>query len=159
MDAAGSNARFTSPSGVAVDAAGNVYVADKGNNTVRKITPAGVVTTLAGSPLNTGTKDGAGIDAWFNGPSGVSVDATGNVYVTDSNNQTIRKITQSGVVSTLGGAAGTVGSVDGTGSTVQFPGRSGSRFLRQSLYCRHAEQSHPRGSADKDCGWRHSGWQ
>ena len=120
VDDAGSRARFASPTGVAVDSAGNVYVADTGNNTVRMITPAGVVTTLAGSPDNTGTSDGTGADAWFNNPSAVSVDAARNVYVTDSNNQTIRKITPDRVVTTLGGLAGVTGSTDGTGSAALF---------------------------------------
>src|SRR5664280_1795155 len=109
-DAAGSAARFTTPTGVAVDGAGNVYVADSGTNTIRKITPTGVVTTLAGSWLNAGSVDGTGTAAWFSGPSSVAVDGAGYVYVTDSNNQTIRRITPSGVVTTLAGVAGLAGS-------------------------------------------------
>ena len=125
VDAAGSGARFTAPSGVAVDSAGNVYVADTGTNTVRKITPAGVVTTLAGSPTDSGSTDGTGTNARFNGPTGVSVDAAGNIFVTDSFNQMIRKVTQAGVVTTLGGTANLVGSTDGTGSAALFNYPSG----------------------------------
>ena len=80
----GSAARFDSPSGVAVDSAGNVYVADTGNHTIRKVTPAGVVTTLAGLAGSSGSADGTGSAARFNYPSGVAVDSAGNVYVADT---------------------------------------------------------------------------
>jgi len=96
----GTGASFNSPFGIAVDGSGNVYVADAGNNLIRKITPAGVVSTFAGSGVK-GTKDAAGASASFNTPSGVAVDAAGNVYVADENNNMIRKISASGVVSTL----------------------------------------------------------
>ena len=119
-DAAGSDARFSTPNGVAVDGAGNVYVADTGNNVVRKITPGGLVTTLAGSPQNAGSVDGTGTDAWFSGPTAVAVDAKSYVYVADSDNHLIRQITPGGVVTTLAGAAGVVGYVSGTGSEVRF---------------------------------------
>src|SRR5947207_15288228 len=89
-DGTGSAARFNSPSGVAVDSAGNTYVADTVNGTIRKITPAGVVTTLGGLALSPGTSDGAGINARFNSPRGVAVDSTGNIYVGDTGNHTIR---------------------------------------------------------------------
>ena len=92
-DGTGSAARFNYPYSVAVDASGNVYVADTDNSTIRKITPAGVVTTLAGSAGATGSDDGTGSAARFNWPDGVAVDASGNVHVADTDNQTIRKIT------------------------------------------------------------------
>jgi streptogramin lyase len=119
-DGTGSSARFYNPQGVAVDGSGNVYVADYGNNTIRKITSSGVVTTLAGSALQAGSTDGTGSTARFNGPAGVSVDGSGNVYVPDAGNSTIRKITSSGVVTTLAGGAGQNGSTDGTGLSARF---------------------------------------
>jgi sugar lactone lactonase YvrE len=107
-------------SGVAVDSAGNVYVADTGNHTIRKITAAGVVTTLAGSAGQSGSDDGAVGAARFFSPTGVAVDSAGNVYVADSDNHTIRKITPDGVVTTLAGSAGQGGSADGIGSAARF---------------------------------------
>jgi hypothetical protein len=119
-DGTGADARFNFPTGVAVDGAGNVYVADQESSTLRKITPAGVVTTLAGSAGVTGSADGTGADARFDFPTGVAVDGTGNVYVADQNNDTIRKVTPQGVVTTLAGIAGAGGSADGTGSAARF---------------------------------------
>jgi hypothetical protein len=113
-DGTGTAARFFIPLGVAVDAAGNVYVADTSNQTIRKITPSGVVTTLAGTETTTGYADDLGTAAMFNTPSGVAVDKDGNVYVADTGNHTIRKITPGGMVSTLAGQAGTPGAANGT---------------------------------------------
>ena len=178
-DGTGSAARFYSPFGVAVDRAGNVYVADSYNSTVRKIGLGGVVTTLAGTALSRGNTDGTGaaarfvqpfgiaVDserhglrvglrdrtrfarsrrrrghyagrigrrrsaaptergtaARFSVPYGVAVDTAGTVYVVDHGNHTIRKITAAGVVTTLAGTAGSMGSTDGSGSRgpVQIP--------------------------------------
>jgi sugar lactone lactonase YvrE len=89
-DGIGTAASFGSPQGVAVDSSGNVYVADKDNSRIRKITPNGTVTTLAGG--NEGYADGIGTAASFYSPSGVAVDSSGNVYVADSYNHRIRKI-------------------------------------------------------------------
>jgi streptogramin lyase len=111
-------ATFNSPLGVAVDGSGNVYVADYGNNLIRKITPAGVVSTLAGTGA-TGADNGAGNIATFNLPEGVAVDAAGNVYVADNGNDLIRKITPEGVVSALAGS-GQAGSANGTGTAASF---------------------------------------
>jgi streptogramin lyase len=119
-DGAGAAARFINPFGVAVDGSGTVYVADTGNLTIRKITPAGVVTTLAGSAGASGTADGTGVAARFYQPFGVAVDGSGNVYVADTSNFTIRKITPAGVVTTFAGAAGSNGSADGTGAAARF---------------------------------------
>jgi len=119
-DGTGSAARFKSPLGVAVDGAGNVYVADAGNRTIRKVTSDGVVTTLAGWPGSSGTNDGVGSGARFNYPQGVAVDSMGNVYVADFFNHTIRKVTSEGVVTTLAGLGGVSGTANGTGSMARF---------------------------------------
>src|SRR5439155_474883 len=119
-DGTGSAARFNGPFGVATDSSGNVYVADYSNSTIRKITPAGVVTTLAGLAGNPGSDDGTGSAARFYYPFGVATDSSGNVYVADTSNSTIRKITPAGVVTTLAGLAGRDGSDDGTGSEARF---------------------------------------
>jgi sugar lactone lactonase YvrE len=128
-DGMGSAARFYGPSGVAVDSAGNVYVADTSNYTIRKVTPAGTVTTLAGLAGACGNTDGVGSAARFGyplaGPAGVAVDGAGNVYVADSGNSTIRKVTPAGVVTTLVGLLGSAGALDGTGSAAQFYGPMG----------------------------------
>ncbi len=111
---------FKSPSGLTVDQIGNVYVADTGNHTIRKITPAGVVSTFAGIAGNTGSTDTIDGDPLFKSPSGLSVDQVGNVYVADAGNSTIRMITPDGAVSTLAGSAGNIGSTDGTGTDARF---------------------------------------
>jgi sugar lactone lactonase YvrE len=120
IDGTGSAARFRSPSGVAVDSSGNLYVADAANHMIRKVTPAGVVTTLAGTARISGSTDGTGSAARFNDPWGIAVDNLGNVYVADTFNHTIRQVTPAGVVTTLVGSAGTSGSTDGTGSNARF---------------------------------------
>lgn len=119
-DGTGAAASFKSPRGIATDTSGNIYVADSYNNTIRKISPAGMVTTLAGTAEIEGHADGIGTAATFGFPSDVAVDTAGNVYVTDSVNNIIRKITSAGVVSTLAGTAGKWGSVDGTGADARF---------------------------------------
>ena len=114
----GTAATFFNPTDVAVDANGNVYVADLGNQAIRKITSAGVVSTLAGSG-NAGALDGQGTAASFYGPSSVAVDANGNVYVADKQNNSIRKITPTGLVSTLAGT-GAKGALNGSSASASF---------------------------------------
>jgi streptogramin lyase len=97
-----------------------VYVADTGNSIIRKITPAGVVTTLAGTAGNVGTNDGTGGAAQFDHPQGITADAAGNVYVADSGNWAIREIDSLGVVTTFAGVTGNAGHADGTGSGARF---------------------------------------
>ncbi len=120
-DGNGTAARFNSPCGIAIDQSDNLYIADSENSTIRKITPAGVVTTFAGMPGQEGSDDGVAGTARFNEPLGVAVDEAGNVYVADHDNNTIRKITPSGVVTTLAGKAGeSDATIDGTGSQARF---------------------------------------
>ena len=119
-DGIGSAASFIYPIGIATDGTANVYVADKVSNTIRKITPTGMVTTLAGTAGITGHADGIGGNASFNGPVGVATDSTGNVYVADYGNDIIRKVTPNGVVTTLAGMAGTAGDADGIGANASF---------------------------------------
>ena len=109
---------FLNPQGVAVDGAGNVYVTD--NSAIRKVTPAGLVSTLAGSPGNAGNADGPGNVARFQAPTGLTLDADGSVFVADTSNFTIRRITPAGVVSTLAGSAGKDGYYDGNGGEARF---------------------------------------
>ena len=111
----GAPGRFSQPGGVAIDAAGNVYVADTANHTVRKITASGVI-TLAGQSGIAGNVDGIGAVANFSGPVAVAVDLAGNVYVADQGNSEIRKITPAGMVTTLARTASSGVAVDATGT-------------------------------------------
>src|ERR1035437_10053883 len=99
-DGTGVAARFANPWGVAADTAGNLYVTDTDNHTIRKITAGGVVSTWAGLAVVSGSADGTGSGARFNQPQGVAVDTNGIVYVADTGNYTIRKITPAGAVTT-----------------------------------------------------------
>jgi hypothetical protein len=125
VNGTGSAARFNLPTGLAVDGFDNVYVADYYNDSIRRISPSGVVTTLAGLPGSTGNADGPAAGARFRNPSAVAVDSVGNVYVADRGNHTIRKITSSGVVTTVGGLAQSAGSADGTAGVARFNAPSG----------------------------------
>jgi serine/threonine protein kinase/sugar lactone lactonase YvrE len=119
-DGQGGNARFWAPFGIAVDAAGVIYVADTANNTIRKITPGGIVSTLAGLAGFPGTNDGAIFSARFRNPWSVAVDSSNNVFVADMSNDTIRKITPQGMVYTFAGRAGMIGNTDGFGNDARF---------------------------------------
>jgi hypothetical protein len=115
------NARFLRPEGLAFDSAGNLYVVDQGNSTVRKITVVtGAVSTLAGTAGTYDSRDGTGGAASFGTLIGVTVDASGNVFVTDNDYNVIRKISPAGVVTTLAGTAGTFGTTNGTGTAARF---------------------------------------
>lgn len=122
IDGPASIATFRSPIGIARDSANNLYIADAQNHTIRRITPAGVVSTFAGTPGVSGSSDGPRATARFNTPSGVAVDASGNVYVTDTGNNTVRRINTDGNVVTLAGVAGATGSGDGIGAGALFNG-------------------------------------
>jgi hypothetical protein len=124
-DGTGSAARFNLPKHVALDAKGNLYVTDFGNHTIRKVAPAGIVNTFAGTPGVAGTNDGPPDTALFNSPHGIALDKTGNIFVTDLstngfNGGTIRKITPDGIVATIGGVQGVAGTNDGVGSNALF---------------------------------------
>ncbi|MBC7383027.1 MAG: hypothetical protein H7296_08540, partial [Bacteroidia bacterium] len=112
------NARFNFPTCLAVDLSGNLYVADQYNHVIRKISSLGIVSTLAGSGVS-GFKDDIGTLAQFNLPTGIAVDSNGLVYVADYNNNRIRKITATGIVTTLAGT-GIAGAVDGAGNQASF---------------------------------------
>ncbi|UIR55916.1 DUF6443 domain-containing protein [Sphingobacterium sp. SRCM116780] len=126
VDGTGSTARFRHPSSIAIDAAGNLFVTDQQNHRIRKITPAGVVSTFAGNGT-AGATNGTGTAASFNNPMGLAFDASGNLYVADGMNNLIRKITTAGVVSTYAGS-GTLGLQDGSLLTAQFNSPMGLAF-------------------------------
>src|SRR5262249_20649826 len=119
-DGTGADARFANSRGVAVDRAGNVYVADFNNETIRMVTPSGVVTTLAGSPGMQGSADGTSAAARFTLRQGVAFDGAGTASVADSQSLTIAMVTPAGVVTTLAGSPGVQGSADGTGADARF---------------------------------------
>jgi sugar lactone lactonase YvrE len=118
-DGTGATARFNLPEGIAADTAGNLYVAEPASATIRKVTPQGTVTTLAGATGAVGYADGQGAAVRFNAPSRLDTDTQGNLYVTDTGNSVVRKVTASGTVGTLAGN-GTCGSADGRSTAAQF---------------------------------------
>ncbi|MBV8125068.1 MAG: hypothetical protein JO370_13455, partial [Paucibacter sp.] len=118
VDGTGSAAGFDQPWGIAIDASGNIYVSDNGGQKIRKVTLAGVVTTLAGSG-NASSVDGTGTAASFNYPAGIRTDKMGNIIVADSHGNTIRVVTPAGVVTTLAGS-GAQDFADGTGTGAAF---------------------------------------
>ncbi|GAA3981663.1 gliding motility-associated C-terminal domain-containing protein [Mucilaginibacter dorajii] len=118
LDGTGSGASFNSPGGVTTDALGNIYVADQQNNRIRKITPGGLVITVAGNG-SAGAVNDIGLAASFNNPDGVAVDKQGNIFVADTKNNLIREITPTGAVTTFAGS-GAAGYADGTGTAAAF---------------------------------------
>lgn len=120
QDGTGAAASFDGPTGLTIDTSGNLYVTDTHNNLIRKITAAGIVTTVAGNTSASGSVDGTGAAASFDFPQGIAADANGNLYVADTYGDTIRRITSDGVVTTLAGAAGITGAIDGTGAAARF---------------------------------------
>ena len=128
VDGQGAEARFEFPGKVAVDLDGNVLVADYYNDCIRKVAPDGAVSTLAGSTERDGYADGPADEARFQGPQGVAVDLEGNVFIADTGNNCIRKISRDGAVSTLAGstegeAATRTARVMRRGSLVRWPWR------------------------------------
>lgn len=120
VDGTGTEARFYNIGGLAVDSAGNAYVSELQHDTIRRVTPAGEVTTIAGAISVTGSDDGAALSARFNIPSGLAIDSAGNVLIADRGNHLIRRLTPGGVVSTLAGSALEQGTVDATGAAARF---------------------------------------
>ncbi|HEY9897763.1 MAG TPA: IPT/TIG domain-containing protein [Pantanalinema sp.] len=129
LDGVGTAAQFYRPDQLVLDAAGNLFVSDYGNHNIRKITPDGTVTTLAGSvPAAAGTTDGTGTAARFNQPFDIALDPQGNLFVADYGNHRIRKVTPAGVVTTVAGS--TSGFVDGATSSAKFNQPAGLTFDR-----------------------------
>ena len=116
----GTAARFSLPNSLAIDASGNVFITDSGSHVIRRMDTTLAVTTLAGTAGSAGSVDGTGAAARFSQPSGITVDSSGVVYVADTLNQTIRRVSAAGVVTTLAGSAGQAGSADGVIAAARF---------------------------------------
>ena len=149
LDGSAGLALFSQPSGLGFDNFGNLYVADAGNNCIRKITTAGQVSTFAGSALTNGAVDGLGTNALFFHPSALVLDGTGDVFVADTENCTIREITPAGQVTTLAGRAGFSGAADGTNSSARFASpqaitidNSGDLFVTDATFHTIRELTH-----------------
>jgi sugar lactone lactonase YvrE len=127
-DGAAAAARFNDPTGLVRAPDGTVFVADTANATLRQISPAGAVTTLAGSPGSRGNQNGTGTGATFTAPGALARDADGNLYVSDAQSHVIRRVTPAGVVTTFAGTAGSAGDSDGTGAAARFNQPAGLAF-------------------------------
>lgn len=119
-DGIGTNVRFNTPNGIALDPSGNVWVADTFNNTIRRVSPTGVVNTIAGVPTVSGTNDGTGTNALFYYPTTMAFDSATNLFICDSGNSTIRKLDPSGAVTTVAGVPGAFGTNDGPSLSALF---------------------------------------
>src|SRR5262245_25639757 len=120
IDSVGSKARFSRPNGLAVGRQGTIFVADFGNNAIRRVTPEGEVSTLAGGRSSDKMLDGLAVLATFSKPRGLTFDSNGNLYVADFGYFTIRKINPDLVVSTLAGSASMQGTNEGRGTQAMF---------------------------------------
>ena len=159
-DGATGTARLSQPVGVLADAAGNVYVSDQINRTIRKLACQGtnwVTSTLAGLAGNSGSADGTNSAARFGGPAGLALDPAGNLYVADAFNDTIRMLTPMGtdwVVTTIAGQAGTPGSTDGIGNAARFLGPYGLALDRAgNLYVTDEHNATIRQLSPSPAGW------
>ena len=133
-DGTGTNASFNLPQGLAIDSAGTVYVADSGNHVIRKITSAAVVSTLAGIPGDSGNADGLALTAQFSNPSALAVDGATNVFVADTGNHLIRKISNDGIVSTVAGRVGVPGAIDSTNRVARFRSPGGISVINGDIF-------------------------
>lgn len=134
-DGPAKSALFALPDGLVFDAKGNLYIADKNNHVIRKMDTKGIVSTFAGTPTKPGHKDGPGKSALFDSPASIAIDAKGNLYVADSNNNAIRKISVAGIVSTIAGASkNKSGHQDGVGRSTLFFFPAGLRIHSGVLY-------------------------
>jgi NHL repeat len=132
---AGSAARFYIPTGIAMGPDGNLYVADAGNNKIRRVTPAGVVTDVAGTTV-AGLTNGPAGSAQFASPFDVAVAANGDVFVADSGNSVIRRISAAGVVTTFAGSGSNAGIApqNGTGTAADIPNPNHLAIAGNTLY-------------------------
>nr|WP_294942956.1 gliding motility-associated C-terminal domain-containing protein [uncultured Mucilaginibacter sp.] len=157
------SASFKAPHDLHIDAAGNIYIADAGNNMIRKISPDGTVTTVAGTGV-AGSADGIGSVATFNNPTAIALDKLGNIFVADRDNHVIRQINAAGVVTTLAGKAGVSGMVNSQGDFARFNLPSGLAVDKNGgLYVTDYGNNLVRhlgfdGTASTIAGDRTSGW-
>lgn len=145
-DGSSRNARFSRPLGIAVDGSGTVYVADSGNHSIRKISPDGQVSTIAGAPGDAGFADGDTSQARFNDPAGIALDGRGNLYVADRGNRAIRMISADGMVSTLRADSSIVGPSSLSGDAIVLDGPQGIAIGSDGmLYVTDARNAGPKG--------------